>query len=83
MFFTLPLSLSILLCVSCNALAAPRSELSARQTLTLNRRVSVTRTIEEWGKWAQQNKKLLESKYSGGPSQHQKRGSGTNLYVVL
>lgn len=79
MFFTLPLSLSILLCVSYNALAAPRSDLSARQTLTLNRRAPVTRTVKEWGEWAHQNKKLLESKYSGGHTQHQKRGTGTNL----
>jgi len=81
MFFALPLSLSILLCVSYNALAAPRSELSARQTLALNRRAPVTRTIEQWGKWAKQNKQLLQSKYSGVHSQHQKRGSGTNLLV--
>lgn len=80
MFLTLPLSLTILLCTSYNALAAPRNDLSARQSLSLNRRAPATRTFEELGIWAKQHKQLLESKYSSSdPSQHQKRGSGTNL----
>ena len=80
MFLTLPLSLAILLCTSYNALAAPRNDLSARESLSLNRRAPATRTVEDWGLWAKQNKQLLQSKYSsGGHDQHQKRGSGTNL----
>ncbi|KAK2465711.1 hypothetical protein APHAL10511_002255 [Amanita phalloides] len=81
MLSALPLSLAFLLCASYNALAAPSSELSAPQSLPLNRRSPANRTMEEWGTWARQNKELLESKYCSDSSRHQRRGSGTNLLV--
>ncbi|KAF8629088.1 hypothetical protein AX15_003580 [Amanita polypyramis BW_CC] len=81
MLSALPLSLAALLCVSCNALAAPRHELSARQPIQLTRKSTHDRTIEEWGAWARQHKELLETKYSGDGGPQQKRSSGTNLLV--
>jgi hypothetical protein len=80
MLSILPLSLTVLLYVSANALVAPREGLSERRTIQLNRRSPPSeRSVEDWGAWAKHHKEVLEAKYGGGSSQQQKRGSGTNL----
>lgn len=82
MLSILPLSLTVLLYVSANALVAPREGLSERRTIQLNRRSPLSeRSVEDWGAWAKHHKEVLEAKYGGGSSQQQKRGSGTNLLV--
>ncbi|KAM6504200.1 aspartic peptidase A1 [Amanita muscaria] len=82
MLFVLPLSLTVLLYVSTNALVAPREGLSERRSIQLNRRSPPSeRSVEDWGAWAKHHKEVLEAKYGGGRSQQQKRGSRTNLLV--
>ncbi|PFH51024.1 hypothetical protein AMATHDRAFT_192110, partial [Amanita thiersii Skay4041] len=82
MLSILPLSLSILLSVSCNALVNPCSDVPPALSLQLLRRSHPVRSEQEWGVWAKHHKEMLESKYGSDSHQHhQRRSSGTNLLV--
>lgn len=75
----LPLSASILLCLSAQASAAPQSSTGqvAGQTMVLRKRALSPKTIDEWGTWAKEHREGLQAKYGDDPLQ--KRSTGTNL----
>lgn len=78
----IPSSLSavtILLCLSAQASAAPQNNAGpvAGQTMVLRKRAPSPTTMEEWGVWAKKHREDLETKYGDVPLQ--KRGTGTNL----
>lgn len=76
---SLPLSASILLCLSAQASAAPQSGTGqvAGQTLVLRKRAFSPKTIDDWGVWAKEHREGLQAKYGDDPLQ--KRSTGTNL----
>lgn len=74
----LSLSAAILLCLSAQASAAPQSRASTSgQTMILKRRALSPKTMDDWGVWAKENRRILEIKY--GNDSLQKRDTGTNL----
>lgn len=75
----LPLSASILLCLSAQASAAPQSGTGqvAGQTMVLRKRALSPKTIDEWGTWAKEHREGLQAKYGDDPLR--KRSTGTNL----
>ncbi|TFK25570.1 aspartic peptidase A1 [Coprinopsis marcescibilis] len=63
-----------------NAALGSQKLVSVGQTMTLMKRnPSADWTVEDWGTWAQNERKTLEMKYGGG--HHRKRSSGTNAIV--
>lgn len=78
---SLPLSATILLCLSFHASAAPQSGMGsvAGQTIVLRKRVvPPPKTIDEWGILAKQHREGLQAKY-GDKNPLRKRATGTNL----
>ncbi|THH00463.1 hypothetical protein EW145_g7072 [Phellinidium pouzarii] len=77
-------SLSLLLALASDALAAPGPATPKGQTMSLSKR-AVNRTYDEWGLWAKNNRDYLIGKYSATPSAKAKakarRSEGTNLIV--
>jgi hypothetical protein len=77
MLASLPLALGLLLSIGSGALAAPRPDVTAGQSIKMYKR-SPKRNATEMGQWAKSHREMLMSKYSGGSSSR-KRSSGTNL----
>jgi cathepsin D len=76
---SLPLSATILLCLSAHTSAAPQTSGSgsvAGQTMILRKRVPSFKSVDDWGIWAREHRESLQAKY--GDSSFQKR-AGTNL----
>ncbi|KAK1222141.1 hypothetical protein PQX77_015069 [Marasmius sp. AFHP31] len=74
-------AISLLLISGCDALVtSKRTPLKPRDSIELLRRVPTTKSYEEWGQWARNNRVSLLAKY-GGLSQNEKRSTGTNLMV--
>lgn len=76
MLASLPLALGLLLSILSSALAAPRPDMTAGQSIKMYRR-SPKRNATEMGQWAKSHREMLISKYGGSSSR--KRSSGTNL----
>lgn len=77
-------SLSLLLALASDALAAPNPAEPIGKSMTLSKR-AVNRTYDEWGVWAKNHRDYLIDKYAAAPSAKAKgkarRSSGTNLIV--
>ena len=77
----LPLSATILLCLSAHSSsAAPQSGTTgqvAGQTMVLRKRSLSPKTIDDWGVWAKEHREGLQAKY--GDDSLQKRSTGSNL----
>ena len=80
MLLPLPLSATILLCLSAQASAAPQSGTGqvAGQTMILRKRAPSPKTADDWGVWAKEHREGLQAKY-GRDGSLQKRSTGTNL----
>ncbi|KAJ8095091.1 hypothetical protein PM082_010310 [Marasmius tenuissimus] len=75
------LAISLLLTSGCDALVpSKRTPPKPRDSIELLRRVPTTKSYEEWGQWARNNRVSLLAKYGGSP-QNEKRSTGTNLMV--
>ena len=72
-----PLLATLLLSLFLETTAAPHPP--AGLSTPLKRRGPPARTPDEWGVWAKNHRLGLEAKY--GKKQHDKRGTGTNLFV--
>ncbi|EGN95223.1 hypothetical protein SERLA73DRAFT_187569 [Serpula lacrymans var. lacrymans S7.3] len=77
MLSTISLTLTVLLSISSDAFAAPRSSFALPgQSIPLVRRSQHQKNATEWGIWAKNERENLMAKYGAAP---QKRSSGTNL----
>ena len=75
-----PLLATLLLSLSLETTAAPQiNNPPAGLSTPLRRRGPPARTPDEWGVWAKNHRLGLEAKY--GNKRHDKRGTGTNLFV--
>lgn len=78
-----------LVSLSLQACAAPKEDSSASTpppapgfSMALKKRAPA-RTPEEWGIWAKNHRAGLEAKYGNPHRSNEKRGTGTNLCVII
>lgn len=79
---SLAISSIILLAIISNVVGAPQGYTSsARQFISLTRKVQPSRNTSEWAEYAKNLRDATIAKYSSQLSQ--KRGTGENLYAEL